>query len=1049
VRANTPAGTAGTVSVQVTNPDTQSATLNSAFTYTLPAPTVTSVSPTSGTTAGGTTITINGTNFVSGATVRVGGTSATGVTFLSATQVRANTPAGTAGAKSVQVTNPDTQSATLASAFTHVAPAPTVTSVSPTSGTTAGGTTITINGTNFVSGATVRVGSTSATGVTFLSATQVRANTPAGSAGVTSVQVTNPDTQSATLNSAFTYVAPAPTVTSVSPNTGTTLGGTTITINGTNFVSGATVRVAGTSATGVTFLSATQVRANTPAGTAGAASIQVTNPDTQSATLASAFTYVTPTAPAPSLTTVSPSTGPAAGGTLITLGGSNFVSGATVRVNGVLATGVTFVSAAQLRATTPAGSGLASVQVTNPDAQVATLSNVFTYQSAAPTISSVSPASGPTTGGSVLTVIGTGFVNGATVRVGSTAAASVTFVSATEVRATTPAGSAGAVAVQLTNPDTQSASRGNAFTYTNTAPLVTAVSPASGPIAGGTLITITGTNFVQGSGAAVRIGGIVAAGLTYVNATTLRVQTPAGTVGAKAVQVANPDSQSAALANGFTYTDASSGDTDGDGLPDAWETQFGVNPNVATGADGAAGDPDADGVSNADERTAGTHPRGLYQRYLAEGATNGFFNTRFAVANPQTVEAKVLLTFVDAEGRTTRRMLPVPARSRRTVDSATVSELAGMSFATGLDSDQLVVMDRLMTWDGGAYGGHAETSVPQPSTVWYLAEGATGGPFDLFYLIQNPGNATADVEIRYLRSAGQAPITKYYAVGPGSRFTVYVNREDQGLKQTDVSAVVTSRNGVPVIVERSMYLTTARGAFKGGHNSAGVTAPATSWFLAEGATGSFSMYVLVANPGNQAAAVRVTFLLENGAPVVKTYNVAANSRYTIDVSGQDKALREASMAVRVESTNGQPIIVERTMWWPLHGGGWTEGHNAFGTTSTGPRWLVAEGEQGGARSASTYVLIANTSAANASVKATVLFEDGAEQSAMVTVPASRRYTIDIGSVFPSAVNKRFSVMIESQNPTTAGSLVVERSMYWNTSTELWGAGTDSLATKLP
>ena len=94
--------------MQVTNPDAQSATLNSAFTYVAPAPTVTSVSPTSGPTAGGTTITINGTNFVSGATVRVGGVAATGVTFLSATQVRANTPAGTAGAKAVQVTNPDT-----------------------------------------------------------------------------------------------------------------------------------------------------------------------------------------------------------------------------------------------------------------------------------------------------------------------------------------------------------------------------------------------------------------------------------------------------------------------------------------------------------------------------------------------------------------------------------------------------------------------------------------------------------------------------------------------------------------------------------------------------------------------------------------------------------------------------------------------------------------------------------------------------------------------------------------------------------------------------
>ena len=94
---------------------------------------------------------------------------------------------------------------------------------------------------------------------------------------------------------------------------------------------------------------------------------------------------------------------------------------------------------------------------------------------------------------------------------------------------------------------------------------------------------------------------------------------------------------------------------------------------------------------------------------------------------------------------------------------------------------------------------------------------------------------------------------------------------------------------------------------------------------------------------------------------MQSFTVAANSRYTIDVNGLDPALRDTSMAVLVESTNDQPIIVERTMWWPLAGTGWTEGHNAFGTTSTGPRWLVAEGEQGGAKAASTYVLIANTS----------------------------------------------------------------------------------------
>ena len=88
---------------------------------------------------------------------------------VSSTQLRATTPAGSAGARDVQVTNPSGSSATRAGGV-HLHGAsttPTLTSVSPTSGPTAGGTTITLTGTNFVSGATVRVGGVAATNVTF------------------------------------------------------------------------------------------------------------------------------------------------------------------------------------------------------------------------------------------------------------------------------------------------------------------------------------------------------------------------------------------------------------------------------------------------------------------------------------------------------------------------------------------------------------------------------------------------------------------------------------------------------------------------------------------------------------------------------------------------------------------------------------------------------------------------------------------------------------------------------------------------------------------
>jgi hypothetical protein len=93
--------------------------------------------------------------------------------------------------------------------FPFVYPTPTVAAVSPASGTTAGGTQITITGANFQSGATVAVGGSAATSVVFVSATTLRATAPAHAAGIVSVVVTNPSAQSGTLNPGYFYAAPS------------------------------------------------------------------------------------------------------------------------------------------------------------------------------------------------------------------------------------------------------------------------------------------------------------------------------------------------------------------------------------------------------------------------------------------------------------------------------------------------------------------------------------------------------------------------------------------------------------------------------------------------------------------------------------------------------------------------------------------------------------------------------------------------------------------------------------------------------------------------
>ena len=119
IGATAPAHAAGSVNVVVTNPDGQSGTLASGFSYNQAAPVVSSVAPSGGSTAGGTAVTITGASFLSGATVSFGGTAASGVTVTSGTAIGATTPAHAAGSVNVVVTNPDGQSGTLASGFTY------------------------------------------------------------------------------------------------------------------------------------------------------------------------------------------------------------------------------------------------------------------------------------------------------------------------------------------------------------------------------------------------------------------------------------------------------------------------------------------------------------------------------------------------------------------------------------------------------------------------------------------------------------------------------------------------------------------------------------------------------------------------------------------------------------------------------------------------------------------------------------------------------------------------------------------------------------------
>ena len=333
--------------------------------------TISSVSPATGSTLGGTFITITGTDLDGTTSVTIGGVAATSLNVISPTSITAVTPAGAAGLVADVVVVTAVGSAMGSSAFTFVAH-PTISFVSPASGSTLGGTFITITGTDLDGTTSVTIGGVAATSVLVVSSTSVTAVTPARAAGLADVVVVT-GVGSATGSGAFTFVAP-PTISSVSPATGSTLGGTFITIAGTDLDGTTSVTIGGVAATSLNVISPTSITAVTPAGAVGLADVVVVTA-VGSAMGSGAFTFVA----LPTISYVSPASGSTLGGTAITITGT-FLSGATsVTIGGVAATSVVVVSSTSVTAITPAGTvGAKSVAVTTSSG-TASLATAFTY----------------------------------------------------------------------------------------------------------------------------------------------------------------------------------------------------------------------------------------------------------------------------------------------------------------------------------------------------------------------------------------------------------------------------------------------------------------------------------------------------------------------------------------------------------------------------------------------------------------------------------------------------------------------------------------------
>ena len=531
------------------------------------APTVTQVNPGAGSPAGGNSVTITGTGFSGVTAVRFGTVNATSYSVLSSTSISAVAPPGTSGTTvDVTVSNAKgTSAATSVSKYSYGAPS--ITGLSPNGGPAAGGNNVIITGSGF-SGVTgfqgVRFGTTPATSYVVNSPTQITAVAPAGTAGaVVDVVVTNTyGSSSANDYSKYTYGVPA--ILELTPAAGPVTGGNTVVIKGTGFhdLSGpSAVKFGTTNATSYVVNSSSQITAVAPAqGTMEkTVDVTVTNPvGTSGSTQLSKYTYGPPTVgPTTTEAALSPKGGPSEGGNSVTIRGTGFTGVSAIKFGSAQATKYEVKSPTEIVVEAPAKAAadpiIVDVTVTTAAGTSAT-SEHSKYLYGVPSVTSVSPAAGPVTGGNTVVITGTNFNNVTAVKFGTKDATSYAVNSPTQITAVAPSGN-GMVDVFVTNnAGTNSSALGSKYTYGS--PTVTGLNPSAGPASGLNNVVITGTGFTGLSGVtAVKFGDINALNYTVNSGTQITAMAPPGVLGTTVdVTVTNPAGTSSTTGTGNDYT---------------------------------------------------------------------------------------------------------------------------------------------------------------------------------------------------------------------------------------------------------------------------------------------------------------------------------------------------------------------------------------------------------------------------------------------------------------------------------------------------------------
>jgi hypothetical protein len=402
--------------------------------------------------------------------------------------------------------------------------------------------------------------------------------------------------------------------------------------------------------------------------------------------------------------------------------------------------------------------------------------------------------------------------------------------------------------------------------------------------------------------------------------------------------------------------------------------------------------------------------------YLAEGYTGGDFDTWVMVQNPGPDDAMVVMSFQLVTGTAPDLIFTLPAGTRSSVYLDSLPGLADAQVSTQVTSisGNWIVAERAVYFNyGGKVGGHDSIGALSPSTAWYLAEGYTGGDFDTWVLVQNPGAVAAEVTLSFQLVYGSAADFNF-TLPAGMRQSIHLD-EVPGLADAQVSTKVSSNQ--PVVAERAMYFNYF--GKTGGSDSIGVIAPSTEWYLAEGYTGDdFDTWMMVQNAGTEAADVTLSFQLTEGTAPDYTFNLAAGTRQSIYLDSLP-GLSAAQVSTKVSAD--VPVVAERAMYFNYYGK--IDGHVSIGASKPEKVWYLAEGYTGG--EFDTWVLVQNPGTAKARVTLSFQLTEGTAEDFTFDLPGGMRQTIWVDTL-PGLADAQVSTKVSSSQP-----VVAERAMYFN------------------